>query len=191
MNSWLTIPMARAFISCEIDNHELISTILNFEKERLGDIAGVRPVPAQNLHFTLAFLGEQREETLSAAATILLDIPVRPEKVTVEGVDAFPSRERPRVVVLRTTRGSDALVALANHIRERLAEKGIWFDRKPFIPHMTVARVSRGSDELMHLIRDEERTRFGDFVMERVALKRSTLLPSGAVYDTLQEGVLK
>lgn len=183
--------MARAFISCEIGNPELIRTILNFERDKLDAITGVRVVPEQNLHFTLAFLGEQKEDALSAAGAILSDIPMGRERVTVEGVDAFPSRERPRVVVLRTTKGSDSLVALANHIRERLSEKGIWYDRKPFVPHMTVARVSRGSDELLRLIRYEERTRFGEFVMEKVALRKSTLLSSGAVYDTLAEGVLK
>lgn len=96
--------------------------------------AGVRGnyTPEENLHLTLAFIGEwpDPEDALAAMAAV----PFAPLELTLRGVGAFGDlwwlgiEENP------------ALTAYVRRLRHALADAGIPFDRKRFSPHITLVR---------------------------------------------------
>src|SRR5437868_6702282 len=59
-----------------------------------------KPVPAANLHVTLAFLGATEPERVPAIEAALCEVAAgaAAPSVVVEGLGAFPDRARPRVV---------------------------------------------------------------------------------------------
>ncbi|HEY2031940.1 MAG TPA: RNA 2',3'-cyclic phosphodiesterase [Myxococcales bacterium] len=100
--------------------------------------------PAQ-LHFTLAFLGEQDEAALERAREAASRVKQPTFDVDIARAGAFPSLSRPRVVWLGLRQGAPELSNLAGALREELAHNRVSFDDKPFRPHLTIARLkSRG-----------------------------------------------
>jgi len=107
-----------------------------------------RQAPAPE-HLTLLFLGEiprERVELITAALSPV-GMNTAPFDLTLEGVGAFPSPERPRVVWTGATEGIDELVRLANLVRAALAHEGDPSRRETsFVPHLTLFRVRSPND---------------------------------------------
>ena len=143
-------------------------------------------------HLTLVFLGEiprERVETIAGALGPVAAT-VAPFYATLEGVGAFPSAERPRVVWLGVREGHDELVRLANGVRDALAGEGDPSRRESsFSAHLTLFRVRSSNDarrahELLSGIVPapaSRRFRVGEFV-----LKESELSPRGATHRTVR-----
>lgn len=88
--------------------------------------------PAENLHLTLAFIGEWPDpdavlDAMEAAA-------FSPFSLRLEGIGQFGG------LWWAGLGGSEELNALARRLRRALAEAGIPFDRKKFTPHITLVR---------------------------------------------------
>lgn len=110
--------------------------------------------PAQ-LHFTLAFLGDQDEAALDRARAAAAAVSREPFDLHIKGAGAFPSLSRPRVVWLGLHTGAEEMTEVARVLREQLLRNGVSFDEKPFRPHLTVARLeSRGRvpDEALSIL---------------------------------------
>ncbi len=90
----------------------------------------------ENLHVTLAFIGEypEAESVLDALSAVGF----APFEVTPEGMGCFGD------LWWAGLAGSDALEVLARKVRRALAEHGIPFDRKRFSPHVTLLRKASG-----------------------------------------------
>ena len=84
-----------------------------------------------NLHMTLAFIGEW-PENISA----ILPRVEQPFSVILSKTGVFPKAR----VLWAGAEHSQALDRLAQRVRENLAEQGIPFDPKPFVPHITLGR---------------------------------------------------
>lgn len=87
-----------------------------------------------NLHVTLAFLGEVPRERLAAVIDAAKSVDFSPLDLTVRGTGNFGS------VVWLGVDGAEALRALAESVRSSCEEKNIEFDRRPFSPHLTICR---------------------------------------------------
>ncbi len=87
---------------------------------------------AENLHLTLAFLGEYNdpERVLQAMASVPFD----PMALRLEGIGSFGD------LWWAGLREDGSLSALARRLRRALAEDGIPYDRKRFTPHVTLVR---------------------------------------------------
>jgi 2'-5' RNA ligase len=105
--------------------------------------SGGRPVPAANLHVTLAFLGavperrvgELRQLAGAQAAAFARD---RPIALTFEHYDHF--RRAQVLCVLAAADDSAAAQPLARALQDASAAAGFNPDLKPFRAHVTVAR---------------------------------------------------
>ena len=88
--------------------------------------------PEENLHLTLAFLGEypEAEPVLEALSTVRF----KPFALRLEGIGRFGD------LWWAGLQESAALNAVARRVRRALAEKDIPFDRKRFSPHITLVR---------------------------------------------------
>jgi RNA 2',3'-cyclic 3'-phosphodiesterase len=142
-------------------------------------------------HLTLRFLGEVDAERNGSICSALEPVARRhnPFALRLEGIGAFPSRDRPRVVWLGVTRGREEIVALARDVRAAL-ETEFGSEEGEFVPHLTWFRVrSRAdramADELFLGTRPTPAPR--EVSVDRFVLKESRLGPRGATHRTVQE----
>ena len=104
--------------------------------------AAVRWVAPANLHVTIWFLGgldDQRVEQVLVALRPRLETPGF--TMTLSGAGAFPPAGVPRALWLGLGAGGDALRAIHGELSTRLHPLGFEPERRPYAPHLTVARV--------------------------------------------------
>ena len=144
------------------------------------------PAPG-NIHITLQFLGDIRPEIVAAidrqVGERLADVP--PFSLEVRGAGAFPNLERPRVVWVGVAL-SEELKFLQRRVVTGLHGLPIKRDRKPFRPHLTLARVRFSRRRVLaEALKPYLKESFGAIAVDRVILYQSTLKPSGAEYTAL------
>jgi RNA 2',3'-cyclic 3'-phosphodiesterase len=144
----------------------------------------LRPVRAEALHVTLVFLGWQNESAAEriAAATFASVAGMGAPLLRAAAVKAVPPR-RPRLLALDLDDEGDRCVALQASVSGALeAERVYRPEKRPFWPHVTLARVKRGAraEALGDVGLPDEA-----FEVAELTLYRSTLRPQGAVYDPL------
>lgn len=88
--------------------------------------------PEENLHLTLAFIGEY--PSADAVMDALSSVMFTPFDLALDGVGRFGE------LWWAGLRESAALIAVVRRVRRALAEGGIPFDRKRFTPHITLIR---------------------------------------------------
>jgi RNA 2',3'-cyclic 3'-phosphodiesterase len=150
----------------------------------------VRPVRPEALHVTLVFLGWQDEsaaERIAEAAFGSLP-PGAPPRLTPTGVRAVPPRDA-RLFALDLDDEGGRATALQAAMSEAL-EAGSWYrpEKRPFWPHITLARVKRGERRVAPPP-DRPAPPAEAFDAGVVTLYRSTLRPQGALYDPLARTV--
>lgn len=154
----------------------------------LPDLAGLRAVRPEQMHLTLAFLGDVPVARLpdAIAATELGATGHDAFEAALDRVGRFPAGGAPRVVWVGLGDGAAAVAALASSVRAALAAKQLPFDAKPFQPHVTLARVR---DRITHadaqLVADAVgRARIAPvrFEVSGVLLLESQLGPQGPRY---------
>ena len=97
--------------------------------------------PPENLHLTLAFLGECDEQQTARAKHAVGTVRFAPFSITVAG-GGYLDRERPNLVFcgLRNDRGYDSLRRLESQLRVNLTAKGLNLEQREFWPHITLGR---------------------------------------------------
>lgn len=145
------------------------------------DLHGARPVPRENLHLTLAFLGYRPRGDAGAVGGVL---------------DELRGLPAPRFAVerYRETRGAGMLVltddggrgaVLAGHVQRRLEEEGLYRrEERPWLPHVTVVRF-RERPRLRWPVRTGVR-----FSPSDAAAYLSVLRSTGAQYEIFHRAVL-
>jgi RNA 2',3'-cyclic 3'-phosphodiesterase len=178
----------RAFVALEI-SEDVADTLTQAQKELAATGADIKLVERENLHLNLKFLGDLGDEEISEAKSRLGRLSLKGASVTVRGVGAFPSSTRPRVVWAGIAPEDEPLVIpIARGVVSSLEGIGERDDR-PFMPHITLARVRSGRNarELTEVLRLNEGKEFGTVNLREIKLKSSTLTPQGPIYR--DEGV--
>lgn len=155
----------------------------------------VRWEKPEKIHLTLAFLGQldQVKLPIGQKAVALAAQEIKPFAVSFKGLGAFPDFIKPRIVWVGLKGDLKSLAALQKSIRSELKKAGLWFDEKPFIPHLTIGRVKRGMSKgaLLDLGKKIGQMRKIDFkneiLVDRVAMMKSELRRTGSVYKLLTE----
>lgn len=136
---------------------------------------GGRPVPADNLHLTLAFLGSVEASTRAylEAAAAAIHLP----PFTLE-LDQAGYWRRPRVIWLGASQTPEPLQALVRQLRAALLGCGLEPEARPFAAHLTVMRKA---------VRGPARTEIAPFAwpVDSFALVASQTLPQGASYQVV------
>src|SRR5690349_4565389 len=111
---------------------------------------GVGFTRVSQIHFTLAFLGEQPSaEGALAAGAVLCDNEAF--ELAIGGAGAFPNTARPRVLWLGVTEGAAQLVVAAERLRRALRSGGFALEERRFRPHLTLGRVRPRGEKGAHL----------------------------------------
>ncbi|MFO0933811.1 MAG: RNA 2',3'-cyclic phosphodiesterase [Planctomycetota bacterium] len=105
----------------------------------------LRVVGADDLHWTVAFLGATPDDRVEPLRARLAEVAAAqsPFEVRIEGLGAFPSYHRPRVLWagLESGPGATALTTLARRVRRACLAAGCTPDANgTFEPHVTLAR---------------------------------------------------
>ena len=110
-----------------------------------GEFAELALTPAENLHLTLAFLGQVDPGEAGAAGVAIRAAAEgrAPFRLRWTEPGAFPSASRPRVLWLGVD-GGDALVAVHQALAGALVGAGLPVEDRAFRPHLTLARMRRG-----------------------------------------------
>ena len=162
-------------------------------KEKLANIqarlkeanAGVRFVSPEGIHLTLKFLGEVAEDRVGKVIEALAEnVPrISPFNLKVEGLGAFPSISRPRVV-WAGVKAPDELLTLAEEIEKAMVKLGFPKEERDFSPHLTLCRIKspQGIDRLIKIVMEEKDISLGEFTADGYFLIQSILRPEGARY---------
>jgi 2'-5' RNA ligase len=156
---------------------------------RLRPAARIRWSPASNLHITTKFIGEWADERLGELQAALGALaPREPIPIEVRGLGFFPNPHSPRVFWAAVHAGP-ALAALARETETALERLGIPAEKRPFSPHLTLARIKEPvpMQGLQQAIASMPPAEFGAFTAVRFHLYRSQLNPAGSVYTKLSD----
>ena len=147
---------------------------------------GVSFTKVEQLHFTLAFLGEQPgpQEAL-AAGEILRE--TRAFELGLSGVGAFPNTARPRVLWLGLSAGAAELMEAAERLRSALRQSGFGIEDRKFRPHLTFGRVRpRGERFAKRGLAAVAPGEFARWTAREASLVQSVLGRSGATHTVLR-----
>ena len=149
-----------------------------------------RPVAEENLHLTLAFLGEitpaQAEEIDAELQTIAM--PVFPMELA--GLEIIGGDWPGGLVWL--ARASEPLERLQRAVAGAVRGAGVEMPRRRFRPHVTIARFGRGAGEVEaarvgRLLQARGDAVSGPFGVNGVTFYRSHLRPEGPIYEPMAE----
>jgi 2'-5' RNA ligase len=184
----------RLFIGIELPDDVRLAAASAAERlrdsmRRAAPRSVMRWVPAENLHITVWFLGEVRDpgvETLVAALKDGLD--VRPFTLKIAGAGVFPSAGPPRAMWLGLAAGREGLVSVHDRLQPRLEPLGFEREKRPYAPHLTIARakdVRRADVRTIHRLVREATVDAGDCQIAHATLFSSRTLPGGSQYEAL------
>lgn len=167
----------RTFIALELPGGFADQTALLARALR-RDVQG-RFMGPETYHVTLAFLGDVGEGEVAGAMAALdavAGLPAVP--LSVGGLGSF-GRKAERTLFLELLPAGEA-TGLAEAVRDELGARGIAFDGKKFVPHVTLARHAKLPQGAL-----PELPFPADAVADRVTLFKSTLSQEGATYKPL------
>jgi 2'-5' RNA ligase len=185
--------MVRTFIAVDI-SQQAKGVLAGVTKSlQDGGVSWVRWVRPEGIHLTLKFLGEIDPNIVDRVLGAM-DRAVQgnvPFTLALSGIGAFPNLNVPRVIWVGLKGDLDTLRELQERIDEEVhLAVGFPKETRAFTPHLTLGRMRDNAP-------GEERRRAGKAMTEvawetdvswqvsEVDLIRSTLTPSGAVYDVL------
>jgi RNA 2',3'-cyclic 3'-phosphodiesterase len=163
----------------------VVEAVASCARDAFGRVDELRLLRPESLHVTLAFLGYQAERDIERIAEVSFSEGGERFELTPEAIVGVP-RGRPRLFALSLEDRGGALVGWQGRLSERLAAAGLYEpEKRPFWPHVTLARVKRGAKPPRELATELPDELVRPVEAARLTLFRSTLKPSGAVYDAL------
>jgi RNA 2',3'-cyclic 3'-phosphodiesterase len=203
----------RLFVAVDLDEGvrvDVRSLIVRMRSEIRDDRSSrITWAAPERLHLTLHFIGNvdgEMAERLAKTVASPIDLPAF--RVVFGGVGAFSSRGRPNVIWLGVTEGRESLSELHSIVGHRLKAAGCELDRRPFSPHLTLARLRQalGTGTRPHgkgglspvLVRvlgtgpdRGGRRGLSPTVIDRVRLYESRLGRGGATHIPIATGLLR
>lgn len=142
------------------------------------DIPGAKWVKEDNLHITLNFLGDVRDNQLSRLTNALSLVQFNPFKVRLSGAGFFK-----KGTLWIGIKKSEELSKLHNELKEIITLCGIEQDNRKYKPHLTVARLKYGSAEPFMIRAGAFKSR--EFLVDDFSLYSSVLEKTGAIHTKL------
>lgn len=143
-----------------------------------------RLVKPENLHLTLVFLGKVPQEKSDFLFNLINDINHELKSVTIftKGLSAFPSVQRSRVIFLEFFK-ENRLNAIVNQIKDRLKKKGVSFDDKPFLPHLSLLRLKKMTRVNLSSLKIPKK----ELKINKIFVYQSFLSPKGVSYKIINQ----
>ncbi|HTY45327.1 MAG TPA: RNA 2',3'-cyclic phosphodiesterase [Patescibacteria group bacterium] len=160
-------------------------------KRSAADVKWVQP---HNIHVTLKFLGEIEEQKLGQITAMLQDT-VKDKAcftASMSGLGAFPRMTAPRVIWSGINKGKEDLIRIAKELEEKSGILGVPPEDRPFTCHLTLGRVRSSANlhRLVKILTETAQQPDQEFPVTKLTLFKSTLAPTGPVYEPLTEASL-
>lgn len=170
--------MIRLFIAIPLPD-ETVKSIT----ETYGGISGARWTEEEQLHLTLHFLGECTEEEMKRILTILDTIRFNHFSVEIEDSGSFPLKGDPKVLWLGVKKNKH-LEKLHKTIKNRLLEEGFILEARSFKPHITAARLRKGTyaEDVVPWLKENAQLSLKPFRANEFCLYSSKLSPTGSTH---------
>jgi len=171
----------RAFLALPLPETTLAALVAAQDLVPVG-----RPVPEDNLHLTIAFLGEVSDAVLAELDDLLSATPLPTAQVEFDGLGTFGDMERG--LVCAQVLPDAGLSALHAKVAQVARMAGADLPRRRFRPHVTLSRANRqptgpARDRLAAAL--GKRVEIPGFAATELVLFRSTLSSAGARHDPL------
>jgi len=180
----------RLFIALEIPQKVKEEIAAIQKKLKTENISG-RWVKPEITHLTLVFLGETAPNKIGNIKKILngASTQISPINLWLEKIDAFPSPGKAKIIHLPLKGEVGKLNALILKIQKSLIKQKVYFDKKPFVPHLTVGRLKKPQN--LTLLLSKIKIPHREFFSNKLNLIQSILTPQGPIYKTLRSFDLK
>ena len=185
--------MPRLFVALEIGS-KAQSRVVD-EQERLAQTmraSTLRWTKRDQLHITLVFIGEVSDERAALIVEAMREpLPHPPFRWALGGLGAFPPRGAPRALWIGVKSGAEQVIRVQALVAERLETVGVERERRPFSPHLTLARWkdSRPSDRPPTTTASPATIASVD--AHGVTLFQSRVTSAGSIYTALVECPLR
>ncbi len=181
----------RVFIAIDIDEG-IRKGLADLQSELQGKVdvkkSDVKWVNPENVHLTLKFLGEIKDEQAVEVCNIVKEVASRHKgfELDIESVGHFGGRSA-RVLWVGMGAGSDNLCRLAKGVDEQLASAGWPKETREFSGHLTLCRVRnpKAGIKLARISEDYRDFKLGVVSADSVSVYQSRLRPTGPVYTVL------
>ena len=126
----------RLFIAIQLSEEMKASIIGKLHELKKNGVRG-NYAPIQNLHLTLAFIGELKD--VSDAEAAMQTIKYKPFRLSLSDMGTFGD------TLWIGVKGNQGLNSLVRDVREALDSVGISYDKGKFVPHITIIRKVTGN----------------------------------------------
>lgn len=189
--------LIRSFIAIEMPP-EVRKSLTRLQQGLKAGGPPVKWVEPENLHLTLQFLGniDAAKAGDITAAIEKAAVGMRPFRIEIGGLGAFPDTRRVNVVWVGLTGELEKLEKLQKNIGANLTPLGLPPETRPFTPHLTIGRVRDFArpEERITMGRTIEKTDYSVKYKVDVAavnLMKSQLTREGPIYSKLAAVALK
>lgn len=179
---------ARLFVALELPEaaREAIGV---WQQGQLAALPELRPVRTDALHVTLCFLGWREPEEIQGIGTAAVAVAAAAPDVGL-GAPVWLPRRRPRLLALEIEDAGAACADLQSAVVASLERGGFHErERRPFFPHVTVARVRGAPPRELHRC-ELSRPPPLRFSGAAITLYRSRPTAGSATYEPLARALL-
>jgi len=185
----VSLQKIRCFIAVDIDDPVIVDRIVSIQYRLSGTGVRMKLVEKNNLHITLRFLGEISRPLLEKVIDIIKTVSFNSFQIKLQNIGCFPTPSRPRVIWIGVTEGEEKLREIHNELESKLRKLGFPKEKERFVAHLTIARVKSFSQvsRLIQVLNELRDIEIGEFTVNCIRVKKSTLTPKGPIYSTLYE----
>ncbi len=153
-------------------------------------ISGARWQDDDQIHLTLRFIGEVDHHRAEDIAAALGGLYAPPITARIAGVSLFEHHGRPHMV-WAGVEPAEPLGALHHKVDQLLARVGVSPEKRAFIPHITLARLNRGSGPVAPFLAQNSDLTSPPFSFGHVTLYESEMGHGGSRYRPVTRYPLK
>ena len=177
----------RAFLAIDLDD-DLKPKINRVIKEFKQIDAKIKYVELMNLHLTLKFFGEIDTDGLELLGERIANVlsEFEPFNIRIRGCGAFPNDNHIKVIWVGIE-DDETIMQLHDKLDAEFVKLGFDKDKK-FSTHLTIGRMksAKNKDKVKSVIEEFGDVEIGEMKVENITLKKSTLTPSGPIYEDLK-----
>jgi RNA 2',3'-cyclic 3'-phosphodiesterase len=134
---------ARLFVALELPG-SVRCALFAWAREQVDEMPRVRPVDPESLHVTLCFLGARPLAEVDGIIAACAAIAGLPAAALALGAALWLPPRRPRVLTVELADEQGRLAAAQSALSRALRDGGFYEpEKRPFLAHVTVARVQR------------------------------------------------
>lgn len=170
------LQILRAFVAVSLTPNVEVRKLM----ESLAPLKGSRVPHGEELHLTLAFLGEISDAERHLLCELISSIRFGSFDLKTTQIGAFPDLRKARVAFVGFERGQ--IEALHKILSEKLPAR--YRENRNFVPHLTVSRFKIPLD-IRGLFHESEGKDFGHYHIEKLSIYKSELTPQGSIYTEM------